>query len=276
MRTLCYCLLFRHCAHLLRYLVSLPTLCHIDTPTQSLEVVWPQPPAPCPLRPATNRTTFLPDSFYRDSLTEGLNTTLWSNFTYGTARLGNTADTCGQALYGNGSLILGPRSYRKLQPMTVPANATISVHVLLVCDIYGSGVTVVLEYSYDDEATWFEAWSSRTLALGEWRRYEFSLPLEGDAFVHLRFRRPADSARYALVALDLLVSMYGRKGGKSCLWFGFVVRACSGAAYLGHKARCHRIQYQLTQLCAYMRPCCEGPARGVMQSCQQPYADRQA
>ncbi len=194
----------------------MPTL--LPRKTQSLEVVWPQPPAPSPPRPATNRTTFLTDDFEQDPLTEGLNTTLWSNFTYGKARLGNATDTCGQALYGNGGLILGYVSYRKLQPMTVPANATISVHVLLACDTYGSGVTVVLEYSDDNEATWFEAWSSRTLALGEWRRYEFSLPLEGDAFVHLRFRRPADNARYAVVALDRLVSMCGSKGGKSCLY----------------------------------------------------------
>ncbi len=198
-------------------------MCDIVAPTQSLAVVWPQPPAPSPLRSATNRTIFVTDNFEQNPLTQGLNTTLWSNFTYGTARLGNTADTCGQALYGNGSLILGPVSYRQLQPMTVPGNATISVHVLLACETYGDAVTVVLEYSYDNEATWWQAWSSPTLVLGEWRRYGFSLPLEGDAFVHLRFRRPVDGYRRALVALDRLVSMYGRKGGKRCLWFGFVV-----------------------------------------------------
>ncbi len=181
---------------------------HRPATLQSLEVVWPQPPAPSPPRPATNRTTFLTDDFEQDPLTGGLNTTLWSNFMYGIARLGNTTDTCGQALYGNGSFVLGPESYRQLQPMTVPANATWSVHALLACDAYGYDVTVVLEYSDDDEATWLEAWSpGPNMPLGEWRRYGFSLPLEKDTFVHLRFRRPADSARQAVVALDRLVSV---------------------------------------------------------------------
>ena len=174
---------------------------------QGLEVVWPQPPVPSILRPATNRTAFLTDDFEPGPSAKGLNTTVWSNFTYGAARLGNTADTCGQAVYGNGIFVLGPGSYRRLQPMTVPANAAWSVHVLLACDTDGYDVTVVLEYSADDEATWLEAWSSGpNMPLGEWRRYGFSLPLEQDAFVHLRFRRPDDYARRAVVALDRLVS----------------------------------------------------------------------
>ncbi len=230
-------------------------------PPQSLEVVWPQPPAPSPQRFATNRTTFLTDDFEQDPLTEGLNITLWSNFTYGTARLGNTGYTCGQALYGNGGLVLGPGSYRRLQSMTVPANAMLSVHAVLACEPYNYDVTVVLEYSDDDEATWWEAWSpGRSLLLGQWRRYGFSLPLENDTFVHLRFRRPADGATRAVVALDQLVSTCGSKDEASCLRTLWHVKGW--VAYLGYRARMH---YRYCGV--HMRPCCEEDARGLIRPC---------
>ncbi len=132
----------------------------IVAPPQSLEVVWPQPPAPCP---TLGRTVILVDDFEPSSkngrsrsspqdTTGGLNTTIWSpTESYGdTVRLGDASDTCGQALYGNGSLVFyqGGGSLQ-LQDVIVPADATWSVHVGWACTTwYDSGTELALEY-YD-------------------------------------------------------------------------------------------------------------------------------
>ncbi len=140
--------------------------CIVSQP-QSLEVVWPQPPIPCPTR---NRTVILVDDFEpRNSgsstnssssaqgstgvlnTTGGLNTTIWApTESYGdTVRLGNTSDTCGLYVYGNGSLVFEGGGSLQLQNATVPADATWSVHVGWACTTwYDSGTELALEH-YD-------------------------------------------------------------------------------------------------------------------------------
>ncbi len=135
-------------------------------PPQSLEVVWPQPPAPCPSR---NRTLILFND-YEPSINSartgssgsgsnaqttagGRNTTIWSpaESYIGAVWLGDASDTCGLDVYGNGSLAFGRQGggSLELQNVTVPADATWSVHVGWTCTTwYSSRTELALEY-YD-------------------------------------------------------------------------------------------------------------------------------
>ncbi len=156
---------------------------------------------------AAPKRTHITDSF--DS--PRLNTTVWSPFFLGIARLPLASEdaACGAPINGRGAFILqGGGSFRQLQPLLLPPDAAASVQAMRVCNNYSSP-QLVLEYSDDEEASWQEAWIATDLPYGVLKPYEWTMPpATANKTVLLRFRIPSDSAlsSSAAVALDDLVS----------------------------------------------------------------------
>ncbi|KAG2488594.1 hypothetical protein HYH03_012913 [Edaphochlamys debaryana] len=162
----------------------------------------PQPPSPA----AATVTLNLTDDFEQGQ--RGLDKSLWSGFAKLDSGLIQNPDptgdkTCGMQLYGTGAFFLDKGAYRQLQPSQFPANAGVELFVNRVCPKNSSGwlnadTRLILEYSTDNEFSWFEAWSA-TLCGGDgdgplpcfnvWRRYAFALPFQADTNALLRFRR---------------------------------------------------------------------------------------
>lgn len=169
-------------------------------------MVWPQPAPPRPsyLPAPTDHTAILLDNFDQPTL----NSTIWSNIYNGTARLRqDDNDTYGLAVYGSGAFVLGPGSFRQLQPLTFPANSSWTVFQMWAFmnhpSFLGPETSLHLDYSLDGGGTWQEAWETRP-SVGTWQRDTFNLPFERDTTAVMRFRRPVDGSQWNVV-LDKLV-----------------------------------------------------------------------
>ncbi|KAG2429550.1 hypothetical protein HXX76_010785 [Chlamydomonas incerta] len=163
-------------------------------PPPPAKAIPPSPP-PQPLVAVTRR-----DGFEQGQ--KGMDMTIWSPFAAGASGLIAQAETCGMQLYGGGAFKFAAGAYRQLQPATYPANASFELFINRVCPGDYSGETrLLVEYSTDDEATWYTAWVWAVCrdCYNYWQRLTFNLPFEEDTFALLRFRRDGNDKGSLLI-----------------------------------------------------------------------------